>query len=61
MAGYGQERTVEYGYRQPASVGMTGIRRRGFTVSCRYRHIVWLSTVEYHGLPERKKSPKVFS
>ena len=61
MAGYGQERTVECGFRRSASVGMTDVGYRDFTVSCRYRHIVWLSTVEYHGLPERKKSPKVFS
>lgn len=61
MAEYGQEGTAEHGYRQPASVGMTGIRRRGFTMSCSYRHIVWVSTLRYSGLPERKKSPKVFS
>lgn len=33
----------------------------GYTVSCSYRDIIWVSTVEYRGLPERNKSQKVFS
>ena len=61
MAEYGQERTVEYGFRRSASVGMTDVGYRDFTVSCRYRHIVWLSTLRYSSLPEQKKYPKVFS
>ena len=60
MAGW-QEGTAEHGYRQPASVGMTDVGYRDFTVSCRYRHIVWVSTLRCGGFPERKKSPKVFS
>lgn len=61
MAGYGQERTVEYGFRRSASVGMTDVGYRDFTVSCSYRHVVWVSTLRCGGLPEWKKSPKVFS
>ena len=61
MAGYGQERTagMHTGWRSP--VGMTDVGYRDFTVSCRYRHIVWVSTLRCGGFPERKKSPKVFS
>lgn len=61
MAGYGQERAagMHAGWRSP--VGMADVGYRDFTVSCRYRHIVWLSTLRCGGLPERKKYPKVFS
>ena len=56
MIGYGQESA---GWRSP--VGMTDVGYRDFTVSYTDSRIVWVSTVEYHGLPERKKYPKVFS
>lgn len=44
MAGW-QEGTAEHGYRQPASVGMTDVGYRDFTVSYTDSRIVWLSTV----------------
>ena len=61
MIGYGQERTVEYGFRRSASVGMTDVGYRDFTVSCRYRHIVWVSTLRCGGWPGRKRRPREVS
>ena len=61
LIGYGQESTagMPTGWRSP--VGRDGGWRRSYTVSYSSSRIIWVSTVEYHGLPERKKSPKVFS
>lgn len=61
MTEYGWERTEGQRTGWRSLIGMTDVGYRDFTVSCSYRHIVWVSTLRCGGLPEWKKYPKVFS